>query len=248
MATVNNALDLKLGTPNNRRKFRYTLTIGITIVIILSSLLSALFMHTAWRLFVINNTSQLSTRINKEIFSSVRNELNRIFYEVSRTQNTLYNMISNDVVDDTDNEEIRTLYINTMLSHEEFTWISFGRPNGDFLGVRRLQGDILEWNESTYNLVTQSATRRIENYRSVDRSARITSNSTVTNTYYSPQRPWFRDAIAAPNLQDIWTDVYIFSTSQLPGINSAVALRDSDQELVSGVISIAIELGHLPIT
>ena len=245
MANANSNLNLTVETDSQKRRFRYSLTIGIMVMIILSSLLSALFMHTAWRLFVINSTSQLSTRINKEIFSSVRNELNRVFYDVVRTQDTLYNIISNDIVDDSNNDEIRTLYINTMLSHEEFTWISFGRPNGDFLGVRRLPEDILEWNESIYNFTTQDATRRIEQYQSVDRSTNIIGNSTITNTYYAPQRPWFRDAVAAPNLQDIWTDVYVFSTSQLPGINSAVALRDADQELVNGVISIAIELGHL---
>jgi len=236
-----------------KRNLRFSLTFGITGAIVFSSLVSALFMHTAWRLFVVNSATDLSTRINEEIFNAVRNEVSSVFRDVIRIQRTIYNIFDNELVNSDNEEEIKSLYINTMTSNTEFSWISLGLPDGGFLGVQRAGNDTLRWHASEYDDAAESASRIIETYQYEQggRSVALQGIETLVNEYYSPTRPWFIGASQVPlrNNQwiptDIWTDVYIFNTSQVPGINSAVALRDPETFALDGVISIAIDLARL---
>lgn len=228
-----------------RRRIRYSLAFGITLAIVGASLGSAMFMHVAWRVFVERSTSGLSERINEEIFASVRNEVITLFQDVLRVQGTLHSLLRSNLADPRINEDIEALYLNTAIAHKDFSWISYGRTNGDFLGVQRLISGNLQWNYSAYDETARNATRITEEYRVRDRVLTLVGTDRLVNTYYSPQRPWFDNAIATETPQDVWTDVYVFSSNRVPGINSSIALRDAVTNEVIGVVSIAINLGRL---
>lgn len=233
--------------PSKRKKhtFKFSLTISITAAIIFSSFSSAMFMHTAWRLFVTRSTSTLFTRINEEIFISIRNEVSDLFRGVLQVQGTLYSLLQSDLTDTDVDESIKTLYLNTALAYEEFSWLSYGRPNGDFLGVRRLDDGDLQWNVSLYDAAINTATRNRETYHMEGRNLQLVNADELTNGYYTPERPWFKNAIATSTPLDVWTGVYVFSSSRLPGINSSIAIRDPLNNEVDGVVSVAINLGRL---
>lgn len=228
-----------------RRGVKYSLTLTITIAITFASIASAMFMHTAWRLFAVRSTNNLSSRINGEIFTAIRHEVNDLFREVLRLQNTLYDLLRSDLADADIDGNLKSLYINAALNHETFSWISYGRPNGDFLGVRRSSDGSLQWNASYYDSATGTATRSREVYRTEGGGLILTETDSLVNEYYAPQRPWFRNAILTAEPRNVWTDVYVFNSPRVPGINSSIALRDPDTNEVQGVVSIAINLGRL---
>lgn len=228
-----------------RRGIKFPLTLGITVAIVFSSFASAMFMHTAWRLFVTRSTSDLSTRINEEIFVSIRNEVSDLFRGALQIQGTLYSLLQSDLAEADIDESIKALYLNTALAYQEFSWLSYGRPVGDFLGVRRLDNGDLQWNVSLYDPATGTANRNREVYAVAERKLRLISSDALVNNYYAPQRPWFKNAVATDGPEDVWTGVYVFSSSRLPGINSSIAVRDPRTNEVDGVVSVAINLGRL---
>ena len=69
------------------------------------------------------------------------------------------------------------------------------------------------------------------------------SRRTDPDDRYDPRsRPWYRLAIETQ--REIWTDPYIFFTSQQPGLTVARAVRDDEGE-VQGVVGADIELSAL---
>lgn len=62
------------------------------------------------------------------------------------------------------------------------------------------------------------------------------------DTYEPRERPWYIEAAAGDGL--IWTDPYVFFTAQVPGITSAVPVRNADGAL-QGVVGVDLELGAL---
>jgi len=70
----------------------------------------------------------------------------------------------------------------------------------------------------------------------------INIRSDPNDTFDPRQRPWF--SLAQYSSEAVWTEPYIFFTSQQPGLTVARAVRDADGE-VRGVIGADIELSML---
>jgi sensor histidine kinase YesM len=60
--------------------------------------------------------------------------------------------------------------------------------------------------------------------------------------YFSPDRPWYRNALNSSQKR-AWT-VYVYRSTQSPGLDSTTALIDPDGKIL-GVIGIGIELSQL---
>ena len=224
-------------------RIKIGLTTGVIAAVIVSSLISALSMHSGWRIFSSQEIDDFTDRINQEIIRSVGGEAEQIFIDAVAAQNVLYDIFESDVVNISDRQSLRDLYLATLRAHPDFTWVSLGLPNGDFYGARRLDSGNFQWVESSYNLQTETATRNIFEYADTNNGPQFIDQNIITNNYYAPQRAWFRLAENSQLRENVWTDVYIFSTSKRPGINSAIAYRENGE--TQAVISIAIELTDL---
>ena len=231
------------GDSVRERGLKVGMTLGIVLAVVLASGMSALFMHTGWRIFTRQQIELFSGRINQEIIEGVSKEAESIFVDAVRAQNEILILLEQDVVQLSAIDEIRALYLVKLASQPGFTWVSLGLPNGNFYGARRLDTGNYQWVESIYDSQAGEAQRNITEYTLASGEFNIVNRTTVVNSYYAPQRSWYRLADQSDGRENIWTNVYVFSTSKRPGVNSAVAYRKDGE--VQAVISIAIELTSL---
>ena len=66
----------------------------------------------------------------------------------------------------------------------------------------------------------------------------------MADTYDPRMRPWYRKAVAEDDI--VWTDPYIFYTSQKPGITIAGPFYDANGA-VKGVVGVDIEIDQLSV-
>ncbi len=228
-------------TTYSSKHFTFKLRTAIIFAILVSTFLAALVMHFGWRFFVTQELNKFTGVLNREIIRSTRRELNSIFAQAIELQENIHHVFQEGILDPNNPQDIQGLYM-AAIAPTEHTWLAYGKPNGDFFGARQLATDTIQWVESTWSENTESAFRDITEFTRTPQGYLITDRSFLTNNYYSPRRTWFR--LASATSANIWTPVYIFSTSGRPGINSAIGMYDDLGE-IEGVITVAIELDQI---
>jgi PAS domain S-box-containing protein len=138
-------------------------------------------------------------------------------------------------------EELERYFADQLTVYPHFASIYFGEPNGDFFDVRRssqkVPGGIRT--KITVHQEEGKITRLV--WR--DRAHRLIAEETHYDDAYDPrQRPWYRKALAEKRI--VWTDPYIFFTSNKPGITIAgPAFRGNGQ--LKGVVGVDLEIDEL---
>lgn len=145
-------------------------------------------------------------------------------------------LAENRVIASEDFDQLEQLLFQQLQIAPQFAGIYYGDKAGSFVYVMRSEGpapfrskiitqkeDIREteliWRDDDYNIIS----------RALD----------PTDTYDPRKRPWFQYAEA--ELTSIWTDPYIFFTSQTPGITAASPVINAGGEL-RGVIGVDIDI------
>lgn len=127
-------------------------------------------------------------------------------------------------------------YLFTQLAvMPQMTGAFIGYPDGSFVFVT-LDGDGFRSKR------IETGLERTVEIRTYDRDFGLTSVEEVFDDTYNPtERPWFESAAATDEL--IWTDPYVFFTSQQPGVTASRAVR-VDGEVVA-VVGVDVELTGL---
>ncbi len=132
-------------------------------------------------------------------------------------------------------------FFDQLATYPHLAGIYFGTPDGDFFYVNRDNSRIkngfrtkiikhgskgrtcrLTWRDSNYKILAQK--------------------NDPSDTYDPRQRPWYRKAIR--NNHIVWTDPYIFFTSQRPGITIAGPSYNAKGRL-QGVVGVDIDIAEL---
>jgi hypothetical protein len=225
-----------------KKRFSIKLGVGLTVVIVMSVFVTAMLVYVPWMMTSSKNVENMVEQLNSEIIRGVTQVVDSFFQTAIVTQNTIYDAFSNEVVDVDDKQQREQFYFCFLRAHENFSWVSFGFPNGDFFGAQRESEKSLRIIDNMWEGDEKKATRRIDFYEKDGDEINFETSRTIYNyNYFAPDRPWYKKAI--DQRDHVWTDVYVFSTSKLPGINSAIAL-EMNGEFV-GVISVAIELAQI---
>ncbi|BBO87337.1 PAS domain S-box protein [Desulfosarcina ovata] len=135
-------------------------------------------------------------------------------------------------------------YLYDQLSvNPHFAGIYVGTPNGDFYDVRHFEV-LGKEGFRTKVILNADKGRQVQlSYR--DARFRLQSMSQSDSDPYDPRlRPWYQKAVAENRI--VWTDPYIFYTSQKPGITIAGPFFDPDGRLM-GVVGVDIEIDQLSI-
>src|SRR5690606_29176537 len=104
--------------------------------------------------------------------------------------------------------------------------LSVGDPQGDVLMVQRSPEGTLDT-----KLIAHGGGRREVTWHRRDQSGQVVAvEEDPADTFDPRTRPWYDGAAAADDL--FWTDVYVFFTSQEPGLTVARAIRGADGELL----------------
>lgn len=155
-------------------------------------------------------------------------------------------LAQNRVIASDDPQQLEQLLFQHLQIAPHFAGVYYGAENGDFVMVRRdptgpgpFQSKIVthEGGQHRVELIWRTADF-IEISRRVD-----------PEDDYDPRlRPWYQ--LARSHQQTIWTDPYIFFTSQQPGITLASPVKEigagrRDYTRVKGVVGVDIEISRI---
>ena len=218
---------------------------SVVLSIVITAIMVVLTVQLPLFFFFNRRTDRLLEQLNNGIIASVSRETDQLFGKTLSVEQTVHELFDQEVVSPFEKGQREELYLRLLKNNEEFSWISFGWPNGDFFGAQRVDPKLLRVVDSIWDPDIEQANRIIDSYIVNDDNT-LTSGerSFVTQVYYAPQRSWYREAQGVD--KHIFTDVYVFNTSRKPGINSAIRLLSDNGELI-GVISIAIELERISV-
>jgi class 3 adenylate cyclase len=99
-----------------------------------------------------------------------------------------------------------------------------GDPQGNFLMVQRSPEGALD----TKLIAHEGGRRQVTWHRRDDAGQVVAVEEDPADTFDPRTRPWYQGALAAEDL--FWTDVYVFFTSQQPGLTVAHAIRGEGGE------------------
>jgi PAS domain S-box-containing protein len=132
-------------------------------------------------------------------------------------------------------------FLDQLNIYPHFAGIYIGKPNGDFFYVNRSE------NKSTAGFRTkiiyhQGGVRKTRLIWRDNNLKFITEEFDPTDSYDPRVRPWFKKALAQKKI--VWTDPYIFFTSQKLGITIAGPSYDKIGNL-KGIVGVDIEIDEL---
>ncbi|WP_320045281.1 PAS domain S-box protein [uncultured Desulfobacter sp.] len=138
-------------------------------------------------------------------------------------------------------EALERYFLDQLSLYAHFAGIYIGMPNGDFFYVNRS------------NSLTPDGfrTKIIDHPNGVKRTRLIWRNSDgsmiktaedPSDTYDPRQRPWYQKSLAEREI--IWTEPYIFFSSQKPGITVAGPIFEANGQLQS-IVGVDIEIDDL---
>lgn len=122
----------------------------------------------------------------------------------------------------------------------QFAGLYFGGENGDFVMVMRTADDISRYRSKMVTHDNGERTVRLV-WRNDDFSI-VNVQMDPADTFDPRTRPWYLKA--EQDMATIWTDPYIFFSSQQPGITLAAPVRN-DTGGIRGVIGVDIEISSI---
>ena len=230
--------------PAGPRRARVSLRVSLIAFSLVTIALTAAAVHLPWLHISRENVADMARQLNAEIVAGVDREVAALLDSAVAAQQALHDALADGVIDVDDAWQRDRLFFALLRANPHFSWVSFGKPNGDFFGAQRRDERNLRIASSIWS-AERGVADRLE-VRFVEEGGTVTQTISThsANDYYAPARAWFRAAVAAPG-RHVWTDIYVFDVSRKPGMNTAITLtRRGGQELV-GVISVAIELERI---
>lgn len=232
------------GEPTTPKPHRLKISFRTSLIAVslLSVLVASAAAHIPWLWISRENIVALVGQLNSTIIEDVNKEIDDLFRSTEAAQSTVLEMLETGIVDIDDRIRRDQMMFAFLRANRHFSWVSFGRPNGDFYGAQRRDEDTFRLVESLWDRDKGEA-RRLEDYYAGDGEGTfVTQRKEKPSDYFAPKRQWYQRAVDRPG-KHIWTDVYVFSSSRKPGLNAAITF---DREGVPvGVVSIAIELDRI---
>jgi PAS domain S-box-containing protein len=135
---------------------------------------------------------------------------------------------------------LEQLLFQQLLIAPQFAGVYYGNETGDFVMVMRTPDGPGPFRSKI--ITHQNGVRKVDLiWRTTDYQA-VERQIDPDDPYDPRQRPWYRNAAAA--IDTIWTDPYIFFTSQQPGITLAAPVLEVDGA-VRGVVGVDIEISRI---
>ena len=150
-------------------------------------------------------------------------------------------LAQNRVIASDDPRLLEQLLFQQLLISPQFAGVYYGSASGDFVMVMRTPDGPGPFRSK---IITHAdGARKVELFwRTADFRA-VKREETPEDSYDPRTRPWY--ARASEGRATIWTDPYIFFTSQQPGITLAAPVLDSDGAGIRGVIGVDIEISRI---
>lgn len=145
-------------------------------------------------------------------------------------------LAENEIVSAENGEQLEKLLFQQLQTAPQFAGVFYGDEQGNFVYVSRSDGPAAF---RTKIVSRDGEARETDLIWRDDKFASIEATKDPQDTYDPRSRPWYSDA--REQLGSIWTDPYIFFSSQKPGITVASPVIDPSGRL-KGVIGVDIEI------
>lgn len=148
-------------------------------------------------------------------------------------------LAENEIVASDNKELLEKLLFQQLITAPQFAGVFYGDKAGNFVYVMRSENP----GPFRSKVVTRDAAGRTTNliWRDQDYS-QIAQKLDPEDTYDPRIRPWYQGV--SEQMRSIWTDPYIFFSSQKPGITVAAPVLDARGGL-QGVIGVDIEIDKI---
>ncbi len=204
-------------------------TLLITLPFSYFSTKKVMLLHT---MDIMENISELTLKETQNFFSIARG-----------AANLTKHLISSNVVNANQDhiEKLEKYFFNQLAINFQFAGIYYATPGGAFYYVSRNSSRTPDGYRTKFIENTVQGRQVKVIWR--DRDMKIIQEELDPKDTYDPRtRPWFEKAVKEG--QVIWTNPYIFFTSQKPGITTAGPIYDAGGKLL-GVVGVDIELDVL---
>lgn len=144
-------------------------------------------------------------------------------------------------IDASNIDSLEKYFLDQLVIYSHFAGIYIGKPNGDFFYVSRNE----QRSPAGFRtkIISHQAGIRTTKLIWRDRNLKVISEEFDPADRYDPrQRPWYNKALEHRKI--VWTDPYIFFTSQKPGITVAGPTYDEIGAL-AGIVGVDIEIDEL---
>ena len=218
---------------------RWAVIIGCIVLVWGAQMIIMPFSFFSNRNVMLGHTKDIMQNILDLTLEETRN-----FFSIARgAAHLTKRLISSQVVNANKDqiEKLERYFLDQLEIYPQFAGIYFATPQGDFYYVNRDSSVSKEGYRTKFIEVNEAGRYTRLTWR--DRQMnRVDEREDATDPYDPRKRPWYRKAIKEKNI--IWTDPYVFFTSQKPGITTAGPIYTSDGTLV-GVVGVDIELDVL---
>ncbi|MCP3964190.1 MAG: hypothetical protein GY719_40690 [bacterium] len=144
--------------------------------------------------------------------------------------------------DGADDAALEKQFRSLLAAHAEIEMFNYGRPDGDFMMVKRMPDGSLSTKRVRRREGVAESIWQHEN-PAWGRSKLYADRREVAGDAYDPRsRPWYKVALEKDGLG--WIDPYIYYSDRMPGIACAVPLYDSGGRLL-GVVGADIGIAEI---
>lgn len=201
----------------------------VTICIILAS------SYLSTEQVLIGHAQKLMRNLSREVIDRSEEFLSPAKSAVSLTGS----LARHKVVSSEKPDEMEQYFFEQLVLYPHIAGIYYGNMQGDFHFVRR-SPEIAAY--QIKRIINEERDRSVQNrWYGLDFEL-VKSNSNPDDLFDPRKRPWFTKAIAEK--KQIWTDPYLFFTSNRPGITVASPVFSSEGDL-TGVVGVDIDLSSL---
>lgn len=218
---------------------RWAVIIGCIVLVWGTQLIITPFSFFSNRRVMLGHTKDIMQNILDLTLEETEN-----FFSVARGAAHLTKRLISSQVVNVDKDQIEKLelyFLDQLEIYPQFAGIYFATPRGNFYYVNRDLSGPGEGYRSKFIEVNEAGRHTRLTWRDRQMNLRDEKED-PTDTYDPRTRPWYRKAIHEKNI--IWTDPYVFFSSQKPGITTAGPIFGADGSLI-GVVGVDIELDVL---
>ncbi|MFH1985608.1 MAG: ATP-binding protein [Pseudomonadota bacterium] len=140
-------------------------------------------------------------------------------------------------------DSLERYFFDQLAIYPHFAGIYFGMPNGSFFMVSRFRYNDVDGLRT--KAIQQVDGQRVVKLTYRDAQGNLLGEEIDPNDTYDPrERPWYIKAKKQEHI--VWTDPYVFFTSQKPGITIAGPVYGKESQL-QGIVGVDIEIDQLSI-
>jgi len=217
--------------------FRTVLTTTLVALQVAALLAILALTYFASQNVLLSYAEQLTQRVADDTTTFTQNFLNPADDAAALSQR----LAESPVLGTSDRAALERYFYEIVRSRSDFAGIFYGAADGTFIYVSR--DSSVEGAEFRVKRIVTQPRRSVELvYLTAD--FRPVSRRRDDADLYDPRtRPWYVKASTTSNV--VWTDPYIFFSSQRPGITVATAVRADERLGMRGAVGIDIEIHAL---